>query len=120
MNIEYKHREGSQSVKPALVDTTSSKAVVYLRKNIERVFKTDPQSGADIAMWSYDEAILPLADYEVYKTEVGVDVMAQMSKDNLDLMDAIATTYEQSIVAEENQLTIMCAIADLYDAIANI
>jgi hypothetical protein len=119
MKIEYKHREGSQPTQPLMVDTTSSKAVIYLRKNIERTTRTDAMTGETVELWEYDEAILSLVEYEQYKSEVGVEVMAQMSADNLDMMDAIATAYEMSIETAENQLVIMDAIADLYEAIAN-
>ena len=117
MEINYEHREGSQSVKPSLVDTNSSKTVVYLRKNVNQTSFKDAMSGKTITMWSYDEAVLSLAEFEEYKTNVSADISAQMRADNTDMMDAIATNYEQSASAEQNQLSIMSAIADLYELV---
>lgn len=117
MEINYEHREGSQAVKPSLVDTNSSKTVVYLRKNVTQTSFKDAMSGKTITMWSYDEAVLSLAEFEEYKTNVSADILAQMRADNTDMMDAIATNYEQSASAEQNQLSIMSAIADLYELV---
>jgi hypothetical protein len=68
MNITYKHTEGSQAERPLEVDTTSSKSVVYLRKNIERVEKEDEQ-GNKYELWSYDEAQLTPDEYSIFLQE---------------------------------------------------
>jgi hypothetical protein len=68
MNIIYKHIEGSQSERPLEVDTISSKSVVYLRKNIERVEKEDEQ-GIKYEVWSYDEAQLTPDEYSIFLQE---------------------------------------------------
>lgn len=120
MNILYSHHEGSQAVKPLALDTASSKTAVYLRKNIEQITRTDPMTGESMTLWSYDEAKLTPAEYEQYKSEAAAELIAKVGEDNLSLMDALATVYEQQITTEENQLTIMSAMADLYDAISEI
>ena len=51
MNIQYEYHEGSQTIKPLAIDTTSSKSVVYLRRNIEQITRKDEQSGATIKLW---------------------------------------------------------------------
>ena len=117
MNIRYEYHEGTQSVKPLAVDTVSSATAVYLRRNIEQVIKTDPESGEKTAVWRYEEAKLTLPEYEEYKSEAAALLTAKITDDNLSLMEAIAESYEQSMIAQENQLTIMSALADLYDAI---
>lgn len=68
MNIIYKHIEGSQTERPLEVDTTSSKTVVYLRKNIERVEKEDEQ-GNKYELWEYDEAQLTPDEYSIFLQE---------------------------------------------------
>jgi len=82
MNIIYKHIEGSQSERPKEVDTESSRTLVYLRKNIERVTKEDKQTGEAVEMWEYDEATLSHDDYLVYlneDTSAKVDYLIMMS-----------------------------------------
>lgn len=68
MNITYKHTEGSQIERPLEIDTVSSKSVIYLRKNIERVEKEDEQ-GNKYEVWSYDEAKLTPEQYSLYLQE---------------------------------------------------
>ena len=120
MNIVYKYHEGSQSTKPLSIDTNSSKTVVYLRRNVEQITKTDPMSEEEITLWSYEEAVLTLDEYEQYKSEAAALLTAKVTDDNISLMEAIVESYEQSMIAKENQITIMGAIADIYDAIAEL
>lgn len=120
MNIVYKYHEGSQSTKPLSIDTNSSKTVVYLRRNVEQITKTDPMSEEEITLWSYEEAVLTLDEYEQYKSEAAALLTAKATDDNISLMEAIVESYEQSMIAQENQITIMEAIADIYDAIAEL
>lgn len=120
MNIVYKYHEGSQSTKPLSIDTNSSKTVVYLRRNVEQITKTDPMSEEEITLWSYEEAVLTLDEYEQYKSEAAALLTAKVTDDNISLMEAIVESYEQSMIAQENQITIMEAIADIYDAIAEL
>ena len=68
MNIIYKHIEGSQAERPLEIDTTSSKSVVYLRKNIERVEHEDEQ-GNVYELWEYDEAQLTSDEYSIFLQE---------------------------------------------------
>ena len=68
MNIIYKHIEGSQAERPLEIDTTSSKSVVYLRKNIERVEHEDEQ-GNKYELWEYDEAQLTPDEYSIFLQE---------------------------------------------------
>lgn len=120
MNIVYKYHEGSQSTKPLSIDTNSSKTVVYLRRNVEQITKTDPMSEEEITLWSYEEAVLTLDEYEQYKSEAAALLTSKVTDDNISLMEAIVESYEQSMIAQENQITIMEAIADIYDAIAEL
>ena len=68
MQITYKHTQGSQSERPLEIDTISSKSVVYLRKNIERVEHEDEQ-GNVYELWEYDEAQLTSDEYSIFLQE---------------------------------------------------
>jgi len=82
MTLEYKHIQGSQFERPKEIDTESSRTLVYLRKNIEKVTKEDKQSGETIELWEYDEATLSHDDYLIYLNEdasAKLDYLVMMS-----------------------------------------
>ena len=62
MKLEF--YKSSSSVKPELIDTTSSKKVVYIRQNIVEVQKDDT------TFYEYDEAKLTKEDYQKYLKEM--------------------------------------------------
>lgn len=62
MKLEF--YKSSSSVKPELIDTTSSKKVVYIRQNIIEVQKDDA------VFYEYDEAKLTKEDYQEYLKEL--------------------------------------------------
>ena len=62
MNLYFK--KSQSSVKPELVDTTSSKKVVYIRQNIVETKKDDT------TYYEYDEAKLTKAEYQEYLKEL--------------------------------------------------
>ena len=68
MKLNYK--KSQSSVKPDLVDTTSSKVVVYLRQNIVENIKTDETSGKETVFYEYDEAKLTKEEYQEYLKEL--------------------------------------------------
>lgn len=62
------HFYKSQStVKPELLDTTSSKKVVYIRQNIVELERDDELTGDTHTYYEYDEAKLTKAEYEKYQ-----------------------------------------------------
>lgn len=62
MNLYFK--KSQSSIKPELIDTTSSKKVVYIRQNIvETVID-------DTTFYEYDEAKLTKAEYQEYLKEL--------------------------------------------------
>ena len=67
MKLNYK--KSQSSIKPDLINTTSSKKYVYLRQNIVEVNSTDEQSGEDRSYFEYDEAKLTKSEYEEYLKE---------------------------------------------------
>ena len=62
MNLYFK--KSQSSVKPELIDTTSSKKVVYIRQNIVET------AIDDTTYYEYDEAKLTKAEYQEYLKEL--------------------------------------------------
>ena len=90
MKLEF--YKSSSSVKPELIDTTSSKVVVYLRQNIIENKKTDEMSGEETVFYEYEEAKLTKAEYQEYLKELEIiDIQQQRADiDYIMLMTGIA------------------------------
>lgn len=83
MNLIF--RESRSLEKPAIVDTTSSKSVVYLRKNIKEVQVTSPMNEEDkTTMYTYMEAKLTKEEYEDYKLELQMQNSIDLDTCTLD------------------------------------
>ena len=89
--MKLKYVKSQSSVKPDLIDTTSSKVVVYLRQNIVENIKTDEISGEEIVFYEYEEAKLTKAEYQEYLKELEiVDIQKQRADiDYIALMSGI-------------------------------
>ena len=83
--------KSQSSVKPDLVDTTSSKVVVYLRQNIVENIKTDEMSGEETVFYEYEEAKLTKVEYQEYLKELEIiDIQKQRADiDYIALMSGI-------------------------------
>ena len=83
--------KSQSSVKPDLVDTTSSKIVVYLRQNIIENIKTDEMSGEETVFYEYEEAKLTKQEYQEYLKELEIiDIHKQRADiDYIALMSGI-------------------------------
>ena len=84
MKLEF--YKSSSSVKPELIDTTSSKKVVYIRQNIIE------KQMDDAVFYEYDEAKLTKAEYQEYLKELEIiDIQQQRADiDYIMLMTGIA------------------------------
>ena len=84
--------KSQSSIKPELIDTTSSKTTVYLRQNIVENIKTDEMSGEKTVFYEYDEAKLTKAEYQEYLKELEIiDIQQQRADiDYIMLMTGIA------------------------------
>lgn len=72
----------SQSINyPDLVDTTSSKTVVYLRKNIIELTNYDVESNENVSYYEYEEAKLTKEEYELYLKELEIIDIQQQRAD---------------------------------------
>ncbi len=85
MILTYKKSESN--ISPPLIDTTSSKKVVYLRQNIVEKQRTDELTGETYTYYEYDEAKVPKAEYQEHlqqQTRADVDYLAFMTGVSLD------------------------------------
>ena len=89
--MKLNYVKSSSSVKPDLIDTTSSKSTVYLRKNIVENIKTDAMSGEETVFYEYDEAKLTKAEYQEYLKQLEIiDIQKQRADiDYIALMSGI-------------------------------
>lgn len=105
--MELVYRKSRSTVMPELVDTTSSKTTVYLRKNINEVTEKDPMTEEEITVFEYDEAKLTKSEYALYLSSMSseeADTAAQL---------AIAELAEQM---EANKVEMEQALAELAEA----
>ena len=76
--MKLNYIKSQSSVKPDLVDTTSSKTTVYIRQNIVENIKTDEMSGEETVFYEYEEAKLTKAEYKEYLKELEIiDIQKQ-------------------------------------------
>ena len=89
--MKLNYIKSQSSVKPDLVDTTSSKAVVYLRKNIVENIKTSEMSGEETVFYEYEEAKLTKQEYQEYLKQLEIiDIQKQRADiDYIALMSGI-------------------------------
>ena len=89
--MKLNYIKSQSSVKPDLVDTTSSKVVVYLRQNIVENKKTDKMSGEETVFYEYEEAKLTKEEYQEYLKELEIiDIQKQRADiDYIALMSGI-------------------------------
>ena len=85
MNLYFK--KSQSTVKPELVDTTSSKKVVYIRRNIvETVVK-------DTTYYEYDEAKLTKLEYAEYLKELEatdtLEIVENLKAENKQLSETV-------------------------------
>ena len=89
--MKLNYIKSQSSVKPDLVDTTSSKVVVYLRQNIVEKIKTDEMSGKETVFYEYEEAKLTKEEYQEYLKELEIiDIQKQRADiDYIAIMSGI-------------------------------
>ena len=79
MKLEY--HKSSSTVKPELIDDSSSKYVTYLRKNIVEKQVTDEMTEETHTVYEYDEAKLTKEQYKQYLAEMSVMDIEQQRAD---------------------------------------
>ena len=83
--------KSQSSVRPELIDTTSSKKVVYIRQNIVEVEKTNENDNTSTTFYEYEEAKLTKKEYDQYLKELSIiDIQKQRADiDYIALMSGI-------------------------------
>ena len=89
--MKLNYVKSQSSVKPDLIDTTSSKMTVYIRQNIVENKKTDEMSREETIFYEYEEAKLTKAEYQEYLKELEIiDIQKQRADiDYIALMSGI-------------------------------
>ena len=78
MIINYKTVQSN--VKPELIDDTSSKRMVYLRRNIVASGEKNENDRSATNVYTYEEAKLTKEEYQTYLAELSVrDIQQQRS-----------------------------------------
>lgn len=102
MPLQFYKQIGSQTVKPVNIDSTSSRTVVYIRKNITRVTKEDTMSKVKSVFWEYDEAIIPIEYYVEHIAEINLIFNASNNELNTEVLEMVTSLSER--VDELNEM----------------
>ena len=96
--MKLNYIKSQSSVKPDLIDTTSSKVVVYLRQNIVENIKTGEMSGEESVFYEYDEAKLTKAEYQEYLKELNgsdtLQTIENLKAENQNLNEQVSMLTE--------------------------
>ena len=109
MELNYKYVEST--IKPSTLEVAFG--TVYLRKDITSITRTF-EHGGETAYWTYQEATLTLQEFNEYTSLV----MAENAIKGTNDSDNIVQIMAGQETGDSQQLAIMEAIADLYDAVA--
>ena len=93
MKLEF--NKSQSSVKPELIDTTSSKKAVYIRQNIVEIQKDDT------TFYEYDEAKLTKSEYQEYLKELE-------ATDTLEIIENLKT--ENKALSEQVDMLTNCVL----------
>ena len=76
--MKLNYIQSQSSIKPELVDSTSSKKYTYLRKDVVESKQTDDITNETVIFYNYLEAKLTKEEYELYLKELSiVDIQQQ-------------------------------------------
>ena len=83
--------KSQSSIKPELIDTTSSKTSVYIRQNVVEVEKTNESDNTSTTFYEYEEAKLTKQEYQEYLKELSIiDIQQQRADiDYIALMSGV-------------------------------
>lgn len=79
--MKLNYIKSQSSIRPELIDTTSSKTTVYLRKNIVEVERTNESDDTSIIFYEYDEVKLTREEYQEYLKELEIIDIQQQRAD---------------------------------------
>ena len=81
--MKMNYAKSESTIKPELIDTTSSKTTVYIRKNIIEKERMDKETGDSTTYYEYDEAKLNKEEYQEYLKELEI-IDTQKQRADLD------------------------------------
>ena len=89
--MKLNYIKSQSSIKPELIDTTSSKTTVYIRQNIVEIEKTNESDNTSTTFYEYEEAKLTKKEYQEYLKELEIiDIQKQRADiDYIALMSGI-------------------------------
>lgn len=93
MNLYFK--KSQSSVKPEIIDTTSSKKIVYIRQNIVEIQKDN------VTFYEYDEAKLTKSEYQEYLKELE-------ATDTLEIVENLKA--ENQVLSEQVDMLTNCIL----------
>lgn len=88
MTLVYRESQSSES--PVLLDTTSSKTTVYIRKDVKETKQTfgEGDNAVESTVYTYKEAKLTKTEYEDYKLELQMSNTIDLEGCTLDQLKA--------------------------------
>lgn len=104
MEIKWKTVNGSQEIRPEVVDKTSSSRYVYLRRNFQKITKLDEKS-EQVTLWQYEEAKVTQEEYAQYDNIIMEIVRAEI--------DTMAADQEAFNAAMQASLEYVAMMADV-------
>ena len=94
--LKWKLTENSSTDKPLVIDKTSSKVYVYVRKNITSTTVTDMDENIR-TVWRYEEAKVKKLDWNKYYSEIIHDLEMTEVQQTITDMDLQNIETEQTI-----------------------
>lgn len=107
------YRYSESTVKPAEIEI--GKRSVYLRKDIAEEERRN-ENGKTITVYTYQETKMSLEEFNKYSTQQAAINAINGTNDSENITNILIGQEN----GDTNQLIIMEAIADLYDAIASL
>lgn len=111
--MELNYRYSESTVKPAALEIAEGS--VYFRKEITSVTRISEQ-GDETVFWTYQEAELTPQEFNNYASLLMAEYTIKGKDDSANIVQLMAGQE----AGDGNQLIIMEAIADLYDAVASL
>ena len=109
--MEFKYKYAESTVQPTALEMTGGS--VYFRKDITSITRTSGL-GDETVFWTYQEAELTPQEFNEYTNLL----MAENAIKGINDSDNIVQLMAGQETGDFQQLAIMEAIADLYDAVA--
>lgn len=112
--MEPVYRYSESTIKPPPIETALT--TVYLRKDYKQVERTYMEGQPPITFWTYQEAALLFDEFDEYMKELTI----KNTINSAPVPEEVSKLVVGQESGEISQLTLMAAIADLYEAIESV